>query len=134
MAYLDYGCYDSVNFSDLIGKTLKDVVSSSNEINFYTECGLHYRMFHEQDCCEHVYIDNIEGSLEYLIGRPIYSASEDSDRGPCEEWGDSVTWTFYRLRTDREFVHITWRGSSNGYYSEGVSFYRMKTTPMNEED
>ena len=133
MSYYSYGTYDEVNMSDLIGKTLSKVVKNSDEINFYTECGLHYKMFHSQDCCERVYIDAIDGELWRLVGDVIRDASESTDSGPSSDYGDSVTYSYYRIRTAQEFVHITWRGSSNGYYSERVSLYRMKT-PKDEED
>lgn len=47
----------------LIGKTLikVDVSGSNDQIDFFTEDGGHYRMYHEQDCCEGVSIDDIVG-------------------------------------------------------------------------
>lgn len=116
--------YDKqVPFSTLVDETLTKVEEGSNRIDFYTESGRHYAMFHIQDCCESVYIDHIEGDLQRLIGRPLTRADEDTGGGSTE-YG-SLTWTFYRLSTDREFCHITWRGESNGYYSEGVDFLNL---------
>lgn len=122
-----YGDYEHVPLDDLIGLTVERIEDSNEEIHFYTTCGKHFLMYHSQDCCESVYVDAIDGDLQGLIGRPIRSATESSNSGESNDGYDSVTWTFYRFRTDQEFVHITWRGSSNGYYSEGVDFVRVLT-------
>lgn len=131
MSYLSYDSYDGADIEDLVGKKIKDIEKTSDQIDFYTECGQHYRMYHSQSCCEHVYIDAIDGDLEGLIGGEVYSASESTNEGKSD---GALLWTYYRIRTDREFVHITWRGSSNGYYSVGVSFIRLKTKEERTED
>lgn len=130
--YYSYDTYDEVDMKDLIFRTISQVEKRGDELHFYTECGYHYAMFHRQSCCESVYIDHIDGDLDRLVGGMVMHASESTDSGPCGEYGESVTWTFYRIRTDKEFVHITWRGSSNGYYSERVTFIRFKKTEDDE--
>lgn len=131
----------------LKGQTLSSIETSNDVINFRTVDGKHYRMYHPQDCCESVTIDDIVGYLEDLVGTPILEAREATNRngedtdsfwreyyGP-EEYvinkmiglpeienpgGDSYTWTFYILTTIKGSVTIRWYGSSNGYYSESV--------------
>lgn len=125
---MKYGSYEHVPLDDMIGLTIASVEQSSDQIDFHTTCGKHFRMLHFQDCCESVYVDAIDGDLQGLIGGVIRSAEMNTNAG--ESRYDSVTWTFYRIRTEREFVHITWRGSSNGYYSERVSFVRL----LNKEE
>lgn len=121
-------------FSELVGKTLKEVKKIDEEqLRFETVDGEEYVMMHHQDCCEHVYIEDICGDLEDLVGSPIVVAEEVSNSGEFSDgWPDNVpepeysdeswTWTFYKLATNKGSVTIRWYGSSNGYYSESVDF------------
>ena len=116
-----------MEFKDLVGMTLSAVKESNDEIIFTAEDGRKFRMFHYQDCCESVYIESIVGDLGDLVGTPILVAEEaTSDKNPLAEYEMSFTWTFYKLATVKGWVDIRWYGSSNGYYSESVSFEEMK--------
>lgn len=122
--------------SHLIGLTLKEVtVNKQDDVITYTsECGQQFRMLHHNGCCETVYIEDIEGDINDLIGSPILVAETVQDEmqqamnliiplpeknGQCEQW------TFYRLATAKGWVVIRWYGDSNGYYSTDVSFERV---------
>jgi len=104
----------------LLGKTLVSVVDNDSEIRFSAEGGEVFRMWHEQDCCENVYVEDICGDLDDLVGTPILRAEERSEDDPAEEYGIGC-WTFYELATIKGSVTIRWYGSSNGYYGVGVS-------------
>jgi hypothetical protein len=118
----------------LKGKTLSSVEASDDEIVFTTTAGEVYKMYHEQDCCESVYVESIVGDLDDLVGEEILmaEASEnlfdviknfDKDE---KDYDDSHTWTFYKFATRKGYVDIRWFGTSNGYYSEEVSFVKEK--------
>ncbi len=125
-------------FETLLGKTLTKVKVDDDEIHFYTEKE-HYVLRHDQDCCETVEIESIIGNIEDLIGSPITLAEEVSNNWsasnnskvlyalmssePKSRYDESWTWTFYKLATIKGYVDIRWYGTSNGYYSESVSFY-----------
>lgn len=112
----------------LIGKTLTSVhvIEDKREIEFTCSTGEKYKMYHEQDCCESVSIDDICGDLNDLIGTPIIGASEDSNNENDKEYYESVTWTFYNISTTKGHVTIRWCGTSNGYYSERVSIIELR--------
>lgn len=121
------GRYHNVDISNIIGETIYDIrLSKDNtEIAFYGESGQNYGMYHSQDCCESVYLYDIIGDLDDLIGSPILKASEESnsdDIEGVETYDDSHTWTFYHFATMKGYVTLRWLGESNGYYSEGVDF------------
>ena len=116
-------------FKDLLNKTLQsiDVSDEEDEILFKTIDGCIYRMYHEQDCCESVYVEDICGDINDLIGMPILQAEESFRSGEDEidsdgNYIESYTYTFYKLATFKGYVTIRWYGESNGYYSESVDF------------
>lgn len=113
-------------FEDLKGKTLIEIIGNkdSDQLYFKTADLQLFEMMHYQDCCESVYIEDIVGDLEDVIGSPILLAEEVSQDG--EEGYGSSTWTFYKLQTIKGAVTIRWFGSSNGYYSESVSFSKYE--------
>lgn len=120
-----------VDFEDLVGKTLTKVIGdvTDDSIEFYCDDGTIYYMYHEQDCCESVSIEDINGDWEEIIGSEIILADEsqsyDSDSQDDDGYYyESCTWTFYTIRTQKGGVDIRWYGTSNGYYSESVDIYK----------
>lgn len=115
-------------FEDLKGKVLKNIrVWDEQEIYFYCDDGSVYKLYHYQSCCESVYVEDIIGDLDNLIGEPIVMAEEinNIDMGRLDEYDESYTWTFYKLATVKGYVTIRWYGTSNGYYSEEVEFVKL---------
>lgn len=114
------------SIGDLIGKTLASVTQEGNdEIVFVASSGERWKMFHQQDCCESVSIEDVNGDLQDLVGSPIIMAEEIDNYDPAPRGEDSFTWTFYKLATAKGYVTIRWYGSSNGYYSESVDFLKL---------
>ena len=116
-------------FEDLKGKVLSSIINIGDEVTFTLNDGSIYKLYHSQDCCESVYVEDVVGDLSDLIGSPILEAEEvTSDENPIDvpkSMQDSFTWTFYKLSTIKGSVTIRWYGESNGYYSESVDFCKV---------
>lgn len=124
-----------LEFSDLVGKVvvaLAGLEPGSESVDLFTSDGEQFRMYHTQDCCETVQVEDVCGDVSDLIGRAITLAEESTSNDrpsdlPAPDYEDeSQTWTFYRLGTDRGMVTIRWYGCSNGYYSESVYFDQVE--------
>jgi hypothetical protein len=121
------------SFNELYGHTLSSVKRVGNEELIFTlDNGEKYKLYHEQDCCEGVAIEDVCGELEDLVGSPILIAEEVSsnenppDLKPDTYYSqDSFTWTFYKIGTMKGYVTIRWYGESNGYYSESVYWTKI---------
>jgi hypothetical protein len=122
-----------MKFEELKGKTLLSCVNNGDEIVFVVgnsaEFSETYKLYHSQDCCESVYVESIVGDLNDLVGSEILLAEEASNDDDTidNEYGDIAAWTFYKLATIKGYVDIRWYGSSNGYYSIGVSFDKVNS-------
>ena len=114
-----------VPFSQLKGTTILRVngfSTASEEIIFTASDGVRFKMWHSQECCESVYIEDIVGDVDDILHSPILTAEARTEDDPSVECGN---WTFYELATIKGSVTIRWYGSSNGYYGTGVDFARM---------
>lgn len=121
-----------VDFSELKGKTLlgiEGLEKYNGIVKFITTNGDIYKMYHAQDCCEEVYIEDVCGNVDALIGSEILLAEvvvKMDEGGALSKYDASYTWTFYKLATTKGYVTIRWYGTSNGYYSEYVSFIKCE--------
>jgi hypothetical protein len=115
----------SVDVGVLKGCILIDIDCDDCERIIFTSLSGHkFRMYHDQNCCESVTIEDVCGDWNDLLYEPLLTVEERIDtRG--EEYGSSTT-TFYEFATIKGSVTVRWYGSSNGYYSESVDFEMLK--------
>ncbi len=114
------------NISRMIGMSFAEVsVSSDKTVVVFatrrtrlTKARWECRMIHHQECSEDVWLEDVTGDLDDLIGSEIVQASEDVSVGDTDM--GTQTATFYTFRTHKGTVQFRWLGESNGYYSEDV--------------
>jgi hypothetical protein len=107
------------------GKVLENVTYNKEDeiLTFYFTNGDVYEMFHEQDCCESVYLEDGYDDLMFLIGQEILQAYVTSNSG--DDDGGTYTYTYYNISTFLNSATLRWYGSSNGYYSEAVDIQKV---------
>lgn len=125
-----YWKYPDVKIGDLVGKTITEIhgmEKDSGHITFMCSDGSEYYMYHDQDCCESVYLEDVCGDVSRLLNTPIIKAEENtSNDNPLDKYDESFTWTFYTLATVKGYVDLRWYGTSNGWYSESVDIKKIK--------
>lgn len=123
--------YKTVEFSILKGNIIRFIEGEkdANELIFHLIDGRKFIMYHRQDCCENVYLEDICGELDWLYDSPILIAekrtNEENPLNPDDEFGVFM-WTFYEIATLKGAVTLRWYGTSNGYYSIAVDFEEVK--------
>lgn len=92
------------HITDLVGETLKKVERIGDErIVFYPLVGnRNLILHHDQDYYESVYIEDVCGDLDDLVGLPVFMAEEVICESFTPDWAGKVenydnetfTWTF----------------------------------------
>jgi len=120
--------WEDADISELIGKTLVSVEgyeADGEVVVMTTDDGARYHFFHEQDCCESVGLTDVDaGEFKNIIGEKVCLAERVEFSPPTNTYGDTSTWTFYKVGSDRWTAVMRWHGVSNGYYSESVTLKR----------
>ena len=112
----------AINIEQLTGMTITAVVYKESDESLLIHLNTHVlEMIHQQDCCETVYLADVVGSFEDLIGYPLLEVSETIVNN--ELIGESSTASYYNFRTIKASVQLRWVGESNGFYSEIVDCY-----------
>jgi len=117
------------SFECLKGKTVWNfqIDKEKENILFFCTDNTIYLMYHEQECCEYVYVEDICGHITDILNEPILKAERRISRSEeVDEYGEcNKSWTFYYLATKKGSITIRWCGTSNGYYSETADFIEL---------
>jgi hypothetical protein len=101
-------------------KKIVDIEITDEEITLFFDNEDYFKMFHEQECCENVYIEDINGNKQLKESIFYELIEKKCDKDALDEDDESFTWTFYTIKTSLGYLDIRWYGSSSGYYSENV--------------
>lgn len=113
--------------SELLGEVISTVEGAEDgqETIITTESGKAIKIYHEQDCCEHVSIEDSE--VDDIVGGYCHFAGFVDGETPVNNSADddyyyeeSQTWSFLKIETSKGSIWQRWLGESNGYYSERV--------------
>jgi hypothetical protein len=113
-----------------MGKTIADIQGlkkDSDCVQIHFTDGSYLSMYHEQECCESVTLEDFDNDAQSLIGGDIIRIEEcisnanDEEFNSLNDYDDSYTWTFYTIITSKGTMKLRWYGTSNGYYSESVT-------------
>ena len=124
-------CYNSSiedvkrNLSSGISKVI-GYEKGSGKVEFVCKNGSIVIFYHEQDCCESVWLEDSDGLInktDIFTDCNWCEVEEVVAYGnPLDKDDESCTWTFYKFKTNKGYDTLRWYGTSNGYYSEGVDF------------
>jgi hypothetical protein len=99
---------------------IEGMQKGSEEIIFTLSTGIKYKMYHDQDCCERVELEDVVGDFIDLLNSPLIISESSNNCGENEY--QRYTYTYYKFATIKGYVDLRWYGISNGYYSERVDW------------
>ena len=111
------------DIKDMVGKKVIGIYYDEENFQILTDDGV-YAFYHEQDCCESVWLTQVDGISDKIIGSRIVIAEVVTDEKSVA--GGSVTWSFYKIGTNKGMIDFRWQGESNGYYSETVDLIKIE--------
>ena len=118
-----YRANNSCHIDDLVGKAVRGLAYSDEYFQILTDDCI-YIFYHEYSCCESVWLTQVDGISDKIIGSRIVIAEVVTDEKDTE--CGHITWTFYKIGTNKGMIDFRWCGESNGYYSETVDLVKVE--------
>lgn len=119
------------DIDDLVGKVIKGWAYSDEYFQILTDDCI-YVFYHEYSCCESVWLTQVDGISDKIIGSRIVIAevvTKTGEDGVIDTDNyDSVTWSFYKIGTNKGMIDFRFQGESNGYYSETVDLIKIEVS------
>ena len=111
------------DIKDMVGKKITGIYYDEDYFQIRTDDCV-YAFYHEQDCCESVWLTQVDGISDKIIGSRIVIAEVVTDEKDTE-YGH-ITWSFYKIGTNKGMIDFRWQGESDGGYSETVNLVKIE--------
>jgi hypothetical protein len=132
-------------FNVLVGKRINGLLLGNDAWTLIVRdtTGRHYRFDTQNDCCNQVWFNHINGlnilgdgnSFDILRGAEVLAVEAKGwgENRDDEDGYEVVQDGFWTLRTDRGYIDIEVRNSHNGYYG-GHVYYNEEDAMSDVED
>ena len=118
-----YRSNNMCDIDDLVGKVIKGLAYSDEYFQILTDDCV-YAFYHEYSCCESVWLKKVDGISDKLNGSRIISDEVEKKKKDTE--CGHITWSFYKIGTNKGMIDFRFQGESNGYYSETVDLVKIE--------
>ena len=118
-----YRSNNRCDIDDLVGKVIKGWAYSDMYFQILTDDCV-YIFYHEYSCCESVWLTQVDGINDKIIGSRIVIAEVVTDEKDTEN--GHITWTFYKIGTNKGMIDFRFQGESDGGYSETVDLVKIE--------
>ena len=118
-----YRSNNRCDIGDLVGKVIKGWAYGDEYFQILTDDCV-YIFYHEYSCCESVWLTQVDGISDKIIGSRIVMAEVVTDEKDTEN--GHITWSFYKISTNKGMIDFRFQGESNGYYSETVDLIKIE--------
>ena len=113
------------DIKDMVGKKVLGIYYDEENFQILTDDCV-YAFYHQQDCCEDVWLTQVDGVSDKIIGSRIVIAEEVLYEKSVA--GESITWSFYKIGTNKGMIDFRWQGESDGGYSEIVDLIKIEVS------
>ena len=111
------------DIKDMVGKKITGIYYDEDYFQIRTDDCV-YAFYHEQDCCESVWLTQVDGINDKIIGSRIVIAEVVTDEKDTEH--SHITWSFYKIGTNKGIIDFRFQGESDGGYSETVDLVKIE--------
>lgn len=113
--------YEEVD-ENILGAKVLSINYADSELKITTDKGV-FCMFHSEDCCENVWLEEGLDEIHGLIGKTILSFEERSyTQSEPDEDEYYSSWHLYTVTHTGGYLDLCWRGHGKVYYSHSVRF------------